>query len=100
MLAEAGDDVLVKEILAVFQTDSTERLAAMRAACSGDDRTALRRQAHALKGSSGQVGALRLSKICQALEAKAPAGPREELEEILAEAERAFAEVRQAMSAE
>jgi histidine phosphotransfer protein HptB len=93
-LAEGGDDDLVKEVLSVFQSDTAERLHAMRATT---DREELRKQAHALKGSSGQVGAIGLSKICQTLETNARAAQPDELQKLVAEIESEFAIVKKQM---
>jgi HPt (histidine-containing phosphotransfer) domain-containing protein len=99
MLAEGGDDDLVKEVLAVFQSDTGERVAKMRAACAAENREEVRKQAHALKGSSGQVGAMGLSKICQALEMKAREASREEIETLVGKIEGEFLKVRGEMRA-
>lgn len=53
-------------LLTTFLDDAVQRLAAIRAARS--DTEALRRAAHAFKGSSSNIGAVELAERCFALE--------------------------------
>ncbi len=62
------------DLAAAYLKDLPGRLAAIKEAAASGDAEALRQAAHALKGSSANVGALRLNKICRALEAAARAG--------------------------
>lgn len=96
-LAEAGDGNLVKEVLSVFQSDSAERLQALRAASAAGDRETVRKQAHTLKGSSAQVGALAMSNICQRLESCAREASAQEIDDLIGKIEVDFAAVRQQM---
>src|SRR4051812_39191703 len=96
-LADGGDDDLVKEVLSVFQSDTEDRVKTMRAACGTGDREELRKQAHALKGSSAQVGALAMAKLCQTLETTARTADAAELERLVGEIDREFGEVRAQM---
>jgi len=54
--------------------DSRVRLQALQSALAGQDAAALREAAHSLKGSSLNLGALRLADFCLALEVAARAG--------------------------
>lgn len=54
--------------------DSRVRLQALQSALAGQDAAALREAAHSLKGSSLNLGALRLADFCLALESAARAG--------------------------
>jgi len=56
------------KLLATFLDDSQKRIEALRQA--GDDAKALGRIAHSFKGSSGNLGAVRLAQLCQRLEAE------------------------------
>ena len=47
-----------------FVADTPPHLAALREAATGGDTTALEHLAHTLKGSSGNLGALRLADLC------------------------------------
>ncbi|VVM90586.1 hypothetical protein PS664_02775 [Pseudomonas fluorescens] len=56
------------KLLDTFLDDSQKRVEALRQA--RDDAKALRRIAHSFKGSSGNLGAVRLAQLCQLLEAE------------------------------
>ncbi len=56
------------ELIAAFLDSVSPRLEAMRAAVVEGDVAALVREAHGLKGSSGNLGAMVLSGLCKALE--------------------------------
>jgi len=70
-LAEGGDGEWVEELIAIFQTDTASRLELMGPAVANADYGAVRRQAHAIKGSAVQVGAERLADVCRQLELEA-----------------------------
>ena len=97
LLAEA-DENLVNEVLSVFRTDTAERFAKVKEALARDDRTTVKNHAHAMKGSSGQVGAFEVATLCRQIEAEAMSGSLESLQDLIARAEGEFAEVLQAMS--
>ncbi len=54
------------KLLETFLDDSQKRIEALRTA--RDDAKALGRIAHSFKGSSGNLGAVRLAQLCQRLE--------------------------------
>nr|WP_283100946.1 Hpt domain-containing protein [Pseudomonas sp. MWU13-2517] len=54
------------KLLETFLDDSQKRVEALRKA--RDDAKALGRIAHSFKGSSGNLGAVRLAQLCQRLE--------------------------------
>lgn len=60
------------KLLDTFLDDSQKRVEALRKA--RDDAKALGRIAHSFKGSSGNLGAVRLAQLCQRLEVES-AGP-------------------------
>ncbi len=61
----AGDaKAVVVEILTIFLQDSEPLIGEILSAHAAADRQALERLLHRLKGSSAQVGALRLSSLC------------------------------------
>jgi len=94
-LAESGETGLVEEVLGVFLKDTEERIAAMQVAMAATDREKLRKQGHALKGSSAQVGAMGLAELCRTLEATASTATPAELAAVVAEIGREFSKVRQ-----
>ncbi len=67
-----GDDFTV--LINTWQADSQKRLSMLRAALSDGDASRLRETAHSLKGSSLNLGALRLGDCCLALESAARNG--------------------------
>jgi HPt (histidine-containing phosphotransfer) domain-containing protein len=74
-----GDAATVAEILVLFRTDAGERLRKLNSAAAVGDRETVRRQAHTLKGSSAQVGALPMAMLCREMEDVAADAPDSEL---------------------
>jgi CheY-like chemotaxis protein/HPt (histidine-containing phosphotransfer) domain-containing protein len=70
--AAAGQDLL-GELLARFRTQT--QVIELRRALEASDRAQLRFVAHSLKGSSGTMGAMRLSRLCAQLEEQAEGSP-------------------------
>lgn len=63
-----GNDTFVQEVLTAYLEQADEIVAAMRASLSANDTRSFRRGAHALGGSSLQVGAARVARICHAIQ--------------------------------
>ena len=97
-LAESDED-LVNEVLSVFQSDTADRIRKLRAALAQDDRQQVRHQAHAIKGSAGQVGATDVSELCRQLELYALTAETPVLHDLMERLEASFADVCRAMSA-
>ncbi len=97
-LQEEGQPDVVTEFIDLFLEDLPGRLSRLRAAVNGGDVKEIRSAAHALKGSSGSVGAAALSGHCALLEANARTGSTEGSSDLLArieiEASRATAELK------
>jgi HPt (histidine-containing phosphotransfer) domain-containing protein len=70
-LQGAGRPDLLAELIAVYLRDTPPRLAALHDAVAGTDAEALRRAAHSLKGSSSQIGAVQMTRLCRDLEEQA-----------------------------
>ena len=70
---EYGADFLV-ELIDVYLEDTTSRLDQIRAALAGGDLETLTREAHTLKSSSANVGAMGLSAIAKEIETAARQG--------------------------
>lgn len=66
-----------------FQRDGEQRLAALSFAFNAGDQEALRRQAHSFKGSSGNLGALRVFALCMQLESLAQEGELGQVSDLL-----------------
>jgi len=97
-LAES-DEGLVKEVLAVFRTDTAERIARLRASLDRGDTAGVKSEAHALKGSSGQVGAGGLSSICRQIELHIAGPETAAVRGLVAQLESAFESVCRDMNA-
>lgn len=61
-----GDQFQV--LLTTFFNDSRSRIEELKEAIEAGNQDAVRTLAHSLKGSSGNVGAYRMSELCQLLE--------------------------------
>lgn len=87
MLIETGEDSaadLIDELLNLFIEESEPKLANLQAALQAGDRVQAARDAHAIAGSSANLGALRLSKSARALELSLDTANSGELLELLA----------------
>jgi HPt (histidine-containing phosphotransfer) domain-containing protein len=83
MLVEAGEDgaaELIEELLDLFQTEAAPQLEAIRSAHATRDYARAARPAHAVAGSSANLGGLRLSRLAKALELTAESGEAERFE--------------------
>jgi HPt (histidine-containing phosphotransfer) domain-containing protein len=83
---EALQDVMEADyplLLETFVSDSQTRLAQMGEAAR--DAEALAQAAHSLKGSSSNMGALRLAELCRDLEARAKDMSAAQTDRLLAE---------------
>jgi two-component system sensor histidine kinase/response regulator len=67
----AGDQEFAAELLRTFIESTQQSLGALHAAVAPLDRKTLTREAHKLKGASGNVGANRLQQLAQDLESSA-----------------------------
>lgn len=97
-LRRIGGDPLVRELIELFRTLTPVRLAAARRGAENGDAPEIERAVHALKSSSGQLGARDMQELCQRAEdfaahfEIAPTGP------ILDALEREFAKVEARLS--
>ena len=71
---EQGDVGAIVKLIDTFLQDINTRRDAITEAYGSRDRERVRREAHALKGSAGFFGAVRLSKVCAELMAPATGG--------------------------
>ena len=98
MLAETGDFAVVREVISIFQTDTRARIRKLQQALADGDAAKARGEAHAIKGSSAQVGALELSELCRGVEFAAARQDVAAASSLFPELETAFAAVCSAMS--
>ncbi len=59
----SGDDDLLEEILAAYLLDTEQLLTSLRQAVADRDFLIIKKHAHTIKGSSGNIGALRLQSL-------------------------------------
>lgn len=84
-------------LLDTFLADSEERLHVLR---KSDDALQLMHAAHSFKGSSSNMGAIRLAQLCNELEQRARHESREGMEQLIGEINGEFAFVRPLYEAE
>jgi PAS domain S-box-containing protein len=90
---EGGPDIIA-ELSGMFLQDAGLRLGEMREALEAADPAALRRAAHTLKGSSGSLGAMRMSELCAELQEMGDSGGLSGTQMKLEELQQAFEAVR------
>ena len=86
-------------LIDTFVNDSKERLQVLAAALAAGDAEEVRRSAHGLKGSSSNVGALRLAEICFQLEEAGRENRLDGMAEMLADAEAEYQIVHEQLEA-
>jgi HPt (histidine-containing phosphotransfer) domain-containing protein len=94
-----GTGEILDELIGIFLDDSPGRLAALDQAVSDDDTEATFNEAHALKGSAAQLGALGLSETCRRIEALGRSGTTEGTAALLQEAHEEYARVAEVLQA-
>jgi HPt (histidine-containing phosphotransfer) domain-containing protein len=99
-LRELGDPDLLSELTEMFFDDASSRLATLHEAVEGDDAQSLEHVAHALKGSSGSMGATRMAAICTELQDAGASGDLSRAPALLEQLEDEFGRVRPALEAE
>lgn len=96
----ALQDVMEDEyptLLDTFLADSEERLNLLR---NTDDAAQLMETAHSFKGSSSNMGAIRLAELCHRLEQQAKNKSLVDIKQLVGEIDREFAIVRHLYEAE
>jgi HPt (histidine-containing phosphotransfer) domain-containing protein len=94
-----GEPDLVVELIDLYLTDAAAKMVALREALAASDEPTLRRLAHCLRGSSGNLGAHRMASLCKELE-HAGGDWRRTAEGLLLGLEREFERVRVIFAAE
>ncbi len=95
-----GEPSVLEQLIGPFLHAAPSQLAALRAAIGSGDAEALRQAAHALKGSSSNLGATRMAELSADLEALARSGELMPAEEAVAHLDAEFGRVRAAFEAE
>jgi PAS domain S-box-containing protein len=95
-----GEPDILKELSELFISRAPSRLKAMRDALEEGDWERLCGEAHNLKSSSANLGALRLSDLCGELELSGRVGSMERAPELLEKVEVEYERVKAALEAE
>lgn len=92
---EMGHDnqEMVDEIVELFLEDTARQIKELRIAVTNSDTGAIRSIGHSLKSSCASLGALRLSELCDQLEALGKAGLSVDASNVVSKAEVEFEQV-------
>lgn len=71
-LSRPGENNFLQDLVQIFLHRAPELLTNLSDAVLRGDSTAVAQAAHALKGSSGNIGARALTQLCEAIEFQAP----------------------------
>ena len=88
--AEKGDPGILEELVQIFRAETPPILLKLKEAVAANDAEELRKAAHNLKGSSSNLGMLRLVSVSAELERQARAGSVDGAGDLSALAEREF----------
>ena len=94
-----GEPDILTELVDIFVEDVEPRLAALREAVASGDTDGVERAAHTLKGSSGNMGARRMSEIASGLQDAGTSGDLSGAESLLGDLESEYARVKPALQA-
>lgn len=95
---EMDDDSFLKEVVEIYLTDTPKRLVEIHECLASGDQPTLNRAAHSIKGSSSNLGAIKVIDAAKRIEEKSK-DSLENLEADIAELESAFAEAKAALEA-
>jgi len=98
-LQEVGEPDILKELIELFLNDVPPQLVALNEAGEAGDAHSVGRIAHTLKGSSGNMGATRMTAICSELEDVGASGDLSRAPELLERLEEEFGRIRMALEA-
>ncbi|MBR9989401.1 MAG: Hpt domain-containing protein [Gemmatimonadetes bacterium] len=89
-LRQWGGDKLVGDMVGLFLSQAPDRIAAARAGLETGTPTDVQRAVHALRSSSGQIGASRVQALCAEIESRAAGGDLTGVADLLASLEHEF----------
>ena len=87
------DDELVKEILDLFKSNADEIMTSLKNAASVNDIESVRKYAHSLKGSSGNIGAKALLEIMKSIEKACSDGDLNAVENMIRQSEEDYTDL-------
>jgi HPt (histidine-containing phosphotransfer) domain-containing protein len=99
-LQGGGETNIVAKLASMFLDDARSGIQALEEAVGECDALAVGRVAHTLKGSSGNMGARRMSALCAELEGAGASGDIEQSQELLQRLREEFGRVDRALGAE
>ncbi len=86
-LREWGGDELLGKMVALYLKNAPGRLEEIRAGVAEGDGSRIEQGAHSLKSSSGNLGAVRLQRLCQQMEDAGEDGRLDDAQALLPELE-------------
>jgi CheY-like chemotaxis protein/HPt (histidine-containing phosphotransfer) domain-containing protein len=92
-IQRSGGPDIVAELLSVFSKDVPARFSSIRGSLTGNDADALEKAAHRLKGSSSQLGLVRVASLSASLERKGKEGNLDGAEALMDELEKEYRHV-------
>lgn len=92
MLQEVMEDGF-EPLIQSYISDSQHRIGELRVALTQQDSEMIRRLAHSLKGSSGNVGACHVAELCLQVEQQGREGTLDGLDQLLVQIEQELEEV-------
>jgi CheY-like chemotaxis protein/HPt (histidine-containing phosphotransfer) domain-containing protein len=99
-LLDLGGPELLSKLAETFSAETSTALSALREAVAASDAQSVKSIAHTLKGSSGSMGAQKMSAICAELEDAGASGDLPKVTGLLARLETEFGRVRVALEVE
>ena len=99
-LQQAGEPDLLTELVELFLEDTPIRLTALREATAQGDGFSVAKIAHALKGSSANMGARKVVNLCAGLEKAGSSGDLSHVPEVLQRLEKELVRARTALEVE
>lgn len=99
-LQGADQPDLLRQVIEIYLDSSAQLVRQIDTALAAADADAAGRAAHALKSSSGNVGAAAVTQLAAEIEAAARANALDRIAELHAELHAAFGKVQQALAAE
>jgi HPt (histidine-containing phosphotransfer) domain-containing protein len=85
-----GGEKLVGDMVRLFLAQAPDRIAAARAGLEAGAPTDVQQAVHALRSSSGQIGASRVHLLCAEIESRATGGDLSVVADLIASLEREF----------
>ena len=98
-MQQEGEPDILSELIALFLEGTLLQFAALREALKNEDAQSVERIAHTLKGSCGNMGALRMATLCAELQEAGSSGDLALALGLLYQLETEFERVRTALAA-